>query len=636
VADSTVSISADLSALRRELAQIPNLTDENAQKMLAKLERSVRAAEKAARASTKATSKALQQAAKDANKAESAVGEFGGQLARLGGMTDLFGEGGTAVTRIGDAFELLSSPVGVAVAGVVAFTGALSGAVVAIQSVDESTERLRELGYASQLTGTQLVEVGAAASALDAVEAAALRLGQTFAASAAPGVESMATSTANLLASLDPMAAAVGRYTGSLAHGVSWMTAFVEVMGEATGDIPIYADMLSFGTAPLFAMIGAFDQVTPRAVANTQATREMGEAAQKAAALNDKLVYSLDDQKAALQALGLIETDAEGAAREAAARDAKARAVQGEAAAQRELADALRTIQGITDQATPALEGIELTYAKIDAVNALAMAHVHSADVQAAAQTALQALVAQGEQQAAEIYAAEVERAAGLREAQAQAQAASAAYVAWADTAAAQLVEIRAQAVGAIAELGMGTAGDLAGGVADLANALADSGKLNEKAAVQAYKIAKGAGLAQVAISTAVAAAKALELGPIFGPIAAGAAVAAGAAQAVAIQSTPPPSFFVGGGPLEAARHPDATAAILHRGERVQPAASARRDDRGDMRAAMSGTAAPAPMTIQVMYGGRALDTVVSSESQRPGSALRKATGTPRLGARTR
>ena len=54
MADSTVTMGADLSALRRELGQIPNLTDANAQKMLAKLERAVRSAEKAAKASTKA------------------------------------------------------------------------------------------------------------------------------------------------------------------------------------------------------------------------------------------------------------------------------------------------------------------------------------------------------------------------------------------------------------------------------------------------------------------------------------------------------------------------------------------------------------------------------------------------------
>lgn len=636
MADSMVTIGADLSALRRELAQIPNVTDESAQKMLAKLERAVRSAEKAARASTKATSKAMQAAAKDAQKAESAVAEFGGTLARLGGMTDLFGEGGTAVTRIGDAFELLSSPVGVAVAGVVAFTGALSGAIVAIKGVDEATERLRELGYQSQLTGTQLVEIQQAANALDAVEASALRLGQTFAVASAPGVEQMATATAHLLTSLDPLAETVGHYTGSLAKGVSTMIAFVQVMKEAGDRVPWYAGMLSFGTAPLIEMKGALDEVIPRAVANMQATQEMGEAAQKAAAQNDKLVYSLDEQRQALQALGLIETDAEGAARDAAARDAAAAAAARRAEAERQLADALREIQAIEAAATPALEGIAATYAQVDAIMALMEAHRADADVQRAGLSALQALAAQGEAQAQEIHAAELARMEERRAAQEQALAASQAYVAWSESAAMQLVEIQRRAVAAVAELATSQSADLAGGVADLADALAQSGKLNEKAALQAYKVAKAAGLVQVAISTAVAVAKALELGPIIGPIAAGAAAAAGAAQAVAIQSAPPPSFFVGGEPMETARHPDATAAILHRGERVQPAASVRRDDRGDMRAAMSGSAEPAPVQIQIMYGGRALDTVVSSEAQRPGSALRKATGTPRLGQRTR
>lgn len=635
MADSTVTIGADLSALRRELGQIPNLTDENAQKMLAKLERAVRSAEKAARASTKATSKALQQAAKDANRAESAVGEFGGQLARLGGMTDLFGEGGTAVTRIGDAFELLSSPVGVAVAGVVAFTGALSGAVVAIKGVDEATERLRELGYQSQLTGSDLAVVGEAAHALDAVEASALRLGQTFATTSAPGVEQMATSVANLLGSLDPVAAGVGRMTSSLAIGVSTTIAFVQTMKEAGDRVSWYAGMLSLGTAPLFEMIGALDEVIPRAVANTQATREMGEAAGNAARSSGELAEALDEQRQMLQALGLIETDAEGLAREAAAREAAARAAAAQAEAQRALADALREIQSIGDAATPALEGLEATFAQIDAIEALAAAHANNAEIQSAAYRALQALALQGEAQAQEIHAAELERAAELTAARERAIEATRAYVAFAETAAAELTQIRSDAIRALADIGLQASADLAGGISDLASALADSGRLNEKAAMAAYKIAKTAGLTQVGISTAVAIAKALELGPLLGPIAAGAAFAAGTAQAVAIQSTPPPQFFTGGAPM-AAQHPDATAAILHRGERVQPAASVRREDRGDMRATMTGTAEPAPVQIQIMYGGRALDTVVSSEAQRPGSALRKATGTPRLGQRTR
>ena len=636
MSDSTVTIGADLSALRRELGQIPNLTDDNAQKMLAKLERAVRSAEKAARASTKATSKALQTATKDAKKAESAVGDFGGQLARLGGMTDLFGEGGTAVTRIGDAFELLSSPVGVAVAGVVAFTGALSGAIVAIKGVDEATERLRELGYQSQLTGADLAIVGEAANALDAVEASALRLGQTFAVTSAPGVGQMATSVANLLGSLDPLVASAGRMTSSLAIGVSTTIAFVEVMKEAGDRVDMLSGMLSFGVAPMLEMAGALDEVIPRAVANTQATREMGEAAGKAAAQNEKLTYSLDDQRKALQALGIIETDEEGAAREAAAREAVARAAAAQAEAQRSVADALREIQGIQDAATPALEGIELTYQQIDALDAHAAAHAHNVEVLNEIDEARRAVLAQNEAQAQEIHQAEIRRAqerAALLIAEA---AAASGFVEQATEMAAALSDMREQAVHDIAIMLGDSVDSVLTSVSDLSSAMAYSGQLTERAALAAYKVAKASGMAQVAISTAVAVAKALELGPILAPLAIGAAVAAGAAQAVAIQSTPPPQFFAGGGVMEAARHPDATAAILHRGERVQPAASVRRDDRGDMRASMSGASDPAPVQIQIMYGGRALDTVVSSEAQRPGSALRKATGTPRLGQRTR
>lgn len=637
MADSTVTIGADLSALRRELGQIPNLTDANAQKMLAKLERAVRSAEKAAKASTKASTKAMLSTQKAAQGAEKAIADAGGELARFGGMLSVPGLEGAApaFTALGDSLELLATPGGAAIAVFGSMAASVGLAIAAIKGMDEATEALRDLGYESRASGHDLVAVGEAAAALDAVNAAGLQLSQTFAVGTAPGVEALATSTAKLLGSLDPMIGTLGHWTSNLSIGVTTLIAFAQEMKEAGDRVPWYASMLSFGTAPLFEMAGALDNVIPRAVANAKATDEMGDAAGRAALTSGELAKALDDQRQMLQALGVIGSDAEDLAREAAAREAAAKAATAYARAQNEVASALSEIQAITDGHAEKKEGIELLFEEIDALDKQAAAYADNAEVLAKVDEAKRAVAAANEAQAREIHQNEIRRAKERAVLLVAEETAQVDFIEASKRMAAELSQMSEQAMTAN-RLMVGESIDaMLMATSDLANSLAFSGKLTEKAAMQAYKVAKVTGMAQVAISTAIAIAKAMELGPFFAPLGIAAAVSTGAAQAVAIQTTPPPSFFAGGGPM-AASHPDATTAVLHRGERVQPAASVRRDDRGDMRASMSGASEPAPVQIQIMYGGRALDTVVSSEAQRPGSALRKATGTPRLGQRTR
>jgi flagellar biosynthesis GTPase FlhF len=77
---------------------------------------------------------------------------------------------------------------------------------------------------------------------------------------------------------------------------------------------------------------------------------------------------------------------------------------------------------------------------------------------------------------------------------------------------------------------------------------LENSGNITKRQAINLFNLQKVAGVGQVAINTAIAISKALaELGPIFGPAAAGFIGAAGAAQTAAILSQPPPTFDIGG-----------------------------------------------------------------------------------------
>ena len=69
MADTTVTIGADLTQLRRELAKLPNLSTEAAQKTLIQVEKAVQKAEKAAKKSAKSIAKSQRDAARVAEKA---------------------------------------------------------------------------------------------------------------------------------------------------------------------------------------------------------------------------------------------------------------------------------------------------------------------------------------------------------------------------------------------------------------------------------------------------------------------------------------------------------------------------------------------------------------------------------------
>ncbi|MGA0980362.1 MAG: hypothetical protein ACO3UX_10520, partial [Candidatus Nanopelagicales bacterium] len=400
---------------------------------------------------------------------------------------------------------------------------------------------------------------------------------------------------------------------GDLARGVATAQAFAEVMYEAGSQTNFLVDALSLGSAPAINMARALDEVLPRAVANVQAGRDLATANTSAATATDKLTKSLDDQLQMQIALGLVESPSEAAAREKAAAEALARAKAAAAKRQAEAAAALAS--AVKDAAAVEVaanndvkaSALETLYAQLDALDAASAAAMGNAEAEAQIAAARTAIFERADREQAELLGAEQERyaeAAPLRAAD------LAATEAWAVDTAAEYAglavdlkeyarEIIAQSVQSLAE----QSSILAGGISDLSASIAENGNISEEAALKAYKVSKASGIAQVAINTAVAIARApADLGPIAGAIAAVGLIASGAAQAAAIAATPPPSFFVGG---SAMRQPDATVGVLHRGETVQTAASVRRDNRGAARASNSGRSAPAPIQVQFLAGGR-------------------------------
>ena len=75
-----------------------------------------------------------------------------------------------------------------------------------------------------------------------------------------------------------------------------------------------------------------------------------------------------------------------------------------------------------------------------------------------------------------------------------------------------------------------------------------NQGEITAEQALKLHRLNKASAITDITVNTAVAITRALrDLGPIFGPIAAGAITAAGATQITAVASAPPPTFDMGG-----------------------------------------------------------------------------------------
>ena len=102
MADSTVSIGADLSELRRELAKLPNLSTDAAQKTLIQIEKAVQKAEKAAKKSSKDIARANKAAAKAAEAANRAADDS------LKDMGETAGDTESSIRAISGALGMIS------------------------------------------------------------------------------------------------------------------------------------------------------------------------------------------------------------------------------------------------------------------------------------------------------------------------------------------------------------------------------------------------------------------------------------------------------------------------------------------------------------------------------------------------
>jgi hypothetical protein len=597
MADATVTLSADLSQLRRELAKIPNLSGDAAQSALVKLEKAVVSAEKAAKRSTTAIKRQAAQQAREYEQSferiktgsEKVFGGIVGDVVDVGRAIETLGVAGSAVAGLGLA---------------VGAVGALGlAAVDAIRDVDEMQDRLAELGVVSSLTAEDLSAVEAAARSLDTLEGVGIRIREGFAGAAAPGIREVSQA---MLAGSDVaegLGAALGRMTTSALRGAQVVVAAYEVFGDVLRDLGPAALVpgVAFGT---FA--SRLDEVVDAAVDNVRAGAEV---------------------QASLATTGEVV-------------DKTADKTRKYATATREMARALAEIQKIQDaaQSDVKIDPVSALMAEVDALDALGSAWQRSAEVQAAVAAAKSELLARGERESQAAFEAEQERIDQL-DTERQATMAQLEQMATEGSALAARVAEAGEDVVRNIVVGMADtfddlAGGLAGGISDLAGALAESGQLGKEAAMKAFRVSQAAALAQIAIDTTAGAVKAVaQLGPIAGAIAAAGVTASGIAAGIQVANTPPPQFFAGGMVTAA---PDAIPAVLHSGEVVQTAASVRRETGGDVRSRNSGAAQPPATYIQNIVDGRVVSQVIGNEAKRPGSTVRATVGTGIYGQRRR
>lgn len=517
-----LTVAADLSALRKQLGDIPGLSADAATKMTAELNKSIRAAEKASLAAAKASkeaakgaeaagraaSNALEDAADSATRFGDRAGAVGSNAGKLAGILD------TLVPGLG---EFARTTADVADAGEVAATSA-KGFGLSLTSV---LGVLGPVAVALAATGAALAYANAELE--EAEERNKQLADRASAAQAATEQWNKAQAEAN-----DRFAEATDQ-TAKLANQIRRSNEATDEAAAATRALLVAEVQLQETKNKGFAFS------SQELVAARDRLKAFDAQVETTKTLNELVITGEYEKARAIKA----EADAASQAAKFAAERAKQEAAAAEALAKatqqrKEYTSILGTLQGVTQDATDAeLTGSAAVEAalqrRIDALNAETAQRVEDgnltaeqivsieqarADAVVALEAEAQGKIDQLNEEALQKRLAEIEQEQAAREESARA------------------------AVSATAGL-FGSIGDLAGAAGE-----AQVGA-SEEAALALFEIQKAAALAQAAINTALAVSQALVAGagtPV-GAILAASALASGVAQAATIASTPPPSF---------------------------------------------------------------------------------------------
>jgi hypothetical protein len=527
-----LTVAADLSALRRQLAEIPGISADAATKMAAELNKSIKASERASVAATKASkaaadsAKAAGRAASDAldTAAESATrfgdkaGAVGSNAGKLAGILDMLvpGLGGVArgVADVADTAEVASvatKGLGVSMSSTLAVLGPVALAVAALGAT-----------YAylsSELDAAEQKQAAAAEAATTQAEATAK---WTATKQEAADAVAIATDASN------GEAIAIRKATEAVKEGAS--AARVLAVEERDRAAKKSAD---FGTSQSNDAKAAY-----LAAKRAQERLDELDKSIERTAEERELVISLEyaKQRAAKETVDAQLQAANAAAKRAADEAALAEVERVILEQTQTYRSALTSLQETTRAANEAqltgADAVEAALARqIEKVNELASAQVERGvggteqilAVEAARIEAVTALEAKGAADIDAIYEAAAQRRNEEREAELDAEKA--------------YQQRRAEATASATSSLLGATSEA------FAQAAEEQAKTNQDAALASFVASKAAAVAQAVVNTALAISSANTLPPPANFIAMAAAGISGATTLASIAAAPPPSF---------------------------------------------------------------------------------------------
>ena len=616
--DAVVTIGTDLSDLRRDLAKLPNLSSEAAQKTLIQIEKAVHKAELVAKQSAKAVKKANRQAMREAEKAAKDAQEG------FKGLIELSGASGDKIDKLKNVIGALSTPVGqvtvAATAAALAVTGLAAGITSAVLASDELADSL-EPYYAIEGFGgippEALATIDRANGAVDGLGVVAKQAVVVLGAEFAPVVETTAKTLLKMgLMGLDALRKfADGKdllrelavfLTDSLVQAftspISSMMNLIGLMGDLADAVG--AEELG---ASLSGLNDKWDSFT-RGIAETAVDFYFDAASDSADGLNDALSdYDTLADSIIGKSVEPAKASKTNTSRKSDEKDATDELRKAEEARIKAMEQAAALVAHVTDYRLTDLERIDK--AEREAMEKLLETEVATQD---------QILAVQEEFKA---------RREDLREKEAE--------------HAREVAEQAAEEARKIQDAYLDSASTIVGAAADVFGTLAETmSEKNRDAAMAAFAVAKVAALSQVVIDTALAISNVNAAWAAAPPVAAAlsaAALAVGGAQAAAIAAEQP-SFHVGG--LIAARGnqaPDEVSIRAQAGEAVLNRRAAERLGERGVNRLNRGQAPDQNVLVVQQYKHRTFDVFMQDHLKLPDSSLRKAmAGKTRVGHRSR
>lgn len=630
MADSTVSIGADLSELRRELAKLPNLSTDAAQKTLIQIEKAVQKAEKAAKKSSKDIARANKAAAKAAEAANKGAEES------LKGIGDTAGDTESSIRAISGALGMISpeaeqalnviAELGGGLEGVTKGTGLLGGSTAAMgvavgaaaaiaasayviwKVYNVETERAAFLADAA--SAAELARAPILDSLVISVRAMKVITGELTEEQAALQTQAVATFNA-LNRSIDPTAEKIKELK---AEQAGWGTVMIDSLEGGVigaGPLGVHLRMLTTNSRDLDVQINTLE-ASQRGVIATQ--KEASTAARELTKAQFKEKEASKNAAAAKRNKAEAAREAAAAAREEAAAAAELAALEA-----KQLANAESYLDAVNAAAVAVSGATAHRLSDLDKLNA-AEAEAVSGLIsnEAATQEQIQAIREEFALRREELYQKETDLRKELS-----------------DKSTADLIANEAaleKAAISSASAKLATVATVSGGISELAdmvssnqiNADEKTSKRQRALALRAFKVSKALSLSQTAVLTAQALMVAMAtVGTPQRIAAVAAATVTGAVSLAKIAGTNPPTFHTGG---VVAAKPGEVGITAQAGEAVLSREMVAQNGGPDevMQRAAEGFGAQS-VTVDFKLRHRSLDRI-TTEVMRAGGAASEAT----------